>query len=45
MPVAPGFLDPNKCGIVVAQNHGLTVDAFTDRQKAVDGLVRGDKSP
>jgi len=37
--IAPAFLDPNKFGIMVAQNRGLTVDAFTDRQKAVDWLL------
>jgi hypothetical protein len=37
--VAPAFLDPNKFGIVVAQNRGLKVEAFTDRQKAVDWLL------
>ncbi|HLY08461.1 MAG TPA: hypothetical protein VKW04_04045 [Planctomycetota bacterium] len=36
--VAPAFLDPNKFGILVAQNRGLTVDAFTDRQKALEWL-------
>jgi hypothetical protein len=37
--VAPAFLDPEKFGIVVAQNRGLAVDAFTDRQKAIDWLL------
>jgi hypothetical protein len=40
--VNPTFLDPSKFGIVVAQNRGLTVDAFTDRQRAVDWLQAGD---
>lgn len=39
--VRPTFLDPNKFGIVVAQNRGLSVDAFTERQKAVDWLLAG----
>jgi hypothetical protein len=37
--VVPAFLDPNKFGIVVAQNRGLKVEAFTDRQKALDWLL------
>jgi hypothetical protein len=37
--VDPAFFDPNKFGITVAQNRGLTVDAFTDRQTAVDWLL------
>ncbi|SRR5258708_5443435 len=36
--VAPSLLDPNKFGILVAQNRGLVVDAFTERQKAIDWL-------
>src|SRR5882724_3475176 len=36
--VIPTFLDPNKFGLMVAQNRGLVVDAFTERQKAVDWL-------
>jgi hypothetical protein len=40
--VNPTFLDPSKFGIVVAQNRGLTVDAFTDPQRAVDWLQAGD---
>jgi hypothetical protein len=40
--VNPTFLDPGKFGIVVAQNRGLTVDAFTVRQRAVDWLQAGD---
>jgi len=36
--VVPAFLDPNKFGIMVAQNRGLIVDAFTERQKAIDWL-------
>jgi len=42
--VVPRFLDPNKFGIMVAQNRGLVVDAFTERQKAVDWL-QADGSP
>ena len=37
--ISQAFLDPNKFGIMVAQNRGLTVDAFTDRQEAVDWLL------
>ncbi len=37
--VAPAFLDLNKFGIVVAQNRGLKVEAFTDRQKVLDWLL------
>ena len=33
------FLDRHKFGILVAQNRGLTVDAFTDREKAVAWLL------
>lgn len=39
--VAPGFLDPGKFGVMVARNRGLAVDAFLDRQKALDWLVAG----
>jgi hypothetical protein len=42
--VIPTFLDPNKFGLVVAQNRGMTVDAFMDRQRAVDWLQAGDKA-
>ena len=42
--VIPTFLDPNKFGLMVAQNRGLVVDAFTERQKAVDWL-RADETP
>ena len=37
--VRPDFLDPKKFGILVAQNRGLAVDAFTDRQRAIDWLL------
>jgi hypothetical protein len=37
--VRPDFLDPKKFGILVAQNRGLAVDAFTDRPAAVDWLL------
>lgn len=37
--VTPDFLDTRKFGILVAQNRGLKVDAFTDRRKAVDWLL------
>jgi hypothetical protein len=37
--ISQAFLDPNKFGIMVAQNRGLTVDAFTDREEAVDWLL------
>jgi hypothetical protein len=50
--VTPSFLDPKKFGILVAQNRGLVVDAFIDRQKAVDWLLAsvpgapaGDRDP
>ena len=36
--VIPTFLDPNKFGLLVAQNRGLVVDAFTERHKAVDWI-------
>lgn len=34
----PDLVDPGKFGVVVAKNRGLTIDVFTDRQKAVDWL-------
>jgi hypothetical protein len=37
--VAPAFIDPNKFGIVVAQNRGLVVEAFTERGKALEWLL------
>jgi hypothetical protein len=37
--VAPVFLDPNKFGIVVAQNRGLEVEVFTELQKAAAWLM------
>lgn len=37
--VSPAFLDPNKFGILVAQNRGLAVDAFTEPAKAVEWLL------
>jgi hypothetical protein len=37
--ITPTFLDPNKFGIMVAQNRGLVVEAFTERQKAIEWLV------
>jgi len=39
--VIPTFLDPHKFGILVAQNRGLQVDAFTDRAKAMAWLLAG----
>lgn len=36
--VRPTFLDPNKFGIVVAQNRGLEVNAFAERQPCLDWL-------
>jgi len=42
--VVPTFLDPHKFGILVAQNRGLRVDAFTERPKAVDWLL-DDRTP
>ncbi len=35
----PKFVDRNKFGILVAQNRGLIVDVFTERDKAVDWLL------
>ncbi len=37
--LTPTFLDPNKFGIMVAQNRGLVVEAFTERAKAIAWLL------
>jgi hypothetical protein len=37
--VTPAFIDPHKFGIVVAQNRGLVVEAFTERPKALEWLL------
>jgi len=39
------FLDPAKFGIIVAQNRGLTVDAFLERPAALAWLLAGDAPP
>src|SRR5262249_12678262 len=38
--VTAKFLDPAKFGIVVAQNRGLVVEAFLERQKALEWLLK-----
>lgn len=48
--VRPTFLDPNKFGIVVAQNRGLQVNVFVDRQPCLEWLLAaapatGDATP
>jgi hypothetical protein len=37
--ITPTFLDPAKFGLMVAQNRGLRVEGFTDRQKAINWLL------
>jgi hypothetical protein len=37
--ITPTFFDPAKFGLMVAQNRGLRVEGFTDRQKAIDWLL------
>jgi len=36
----PEQIDPRKFGVVVAQNRGVSVDAFTDFQAAEEWLLR-----
>lgn len=43
--VTPAFLDPNRFGIMVAQNRGLVVEAFTEREKAIEWLLAPTPGP